>query len=568
MADKTSQRSIWVTLVAAVATVVVILGIAAGPTIVGCATTPSGLGACMRETLADIGLLRQQPTDVSSPVEKVAVVQAPVATPEPEVTELPTVKEPVEQAVATIEPRLGLVRAEPDGSLVIAGSAAPGAEVEVYANGALLGRVVTESSGDWVLIPDVPLPPGGVEISVAVPATGQMAAQSVVVVIQDNRTTEPLVVASTPGQASKILQGLETSSADQPVETGATQEAMDKPEPAAEEQPVEAVVEMPMVEPEAEAADEQSMEVATAEPVAEMKAEPAVATLLPPSIDAIEVDGDLNFFAGSGAEGTTIRLYVDDIFIADTIVKGGRWLVETARNYLTSPTQRVRVDMLRPNTAEVSARAEVNFEIDLIKPEMEQPTVVAEVEQPEAEPQIDPAMSINQAASDNASAALAEPPTIASETKVATAQDTQVVAPTPETQKSETVEPVARVADETGMVAEEEPASEQTAVVTEPDATMESASEGSKDVAMREDMASGTEDDVPTLTAVPVEGSDGQRFASGKAIIRHGDNLWAIASRVYGSGYRYINIYRANRGQIRDPNLIYPGQVFELPTEE
>ncbi len=28
---------------------------------------------------------------------------------------------------------------------------------------------------------------------------------------------------------------------------------------------------------------------------------------------------------------------------------------------------------------------------------------------------------------------------------------------------------------------------------------------------------------------------------------------------------RYTAIYRANRGQIRDPNLIYPGQLFKLP---
>ncbi len=44
-----------------------------------------------------------------------------------------------------------------------------------------------------------------------------------------------------------------------------------------------------------------------------------------------------------------------------------------------------------------------------------------------------------------------------------------------------------------------------------------------------------------------------------------GNNLWRIAQRIYGEGMRYTVIYQANRGQIRDPDLIYPGQVFVLP---
>jgi nucleoid-associated protein YgaU len=58
---------------------------------------------------------------------------------------------------------------------------------------------------------------------------------------------------------------------------------------------------------------------------------------------------------------------------------------------------------------------------------------------------------------------------------------------------------------------------------------------------------------------------EGQRIASGKAIIRRGDNLWTIARRVYGEGIKYTTIYKANTGQIRNPNRIYPGQVFDLP---
>ena len=50
--------------------------------------------------------------------------------------------------------------------------------------------------------------------------------------------------------------------------------------------------------------------------------------------------------------------------------------------------------------------------------------------------------------------------------------------------------------------------------------------------------------------------------------VTRGDSLWRISKRVYGDGLRYTVIYTANAPQIREPNLIYPGQVFVLPTEQ
>jgi len=48
-------------------------------------------------------------------------------------------------------------------------------------------------------------------------------------------------------------------------------------------------------------------------------------------------------------------------------------------------------------------------------------------------------------------------------------------------------------------------------------------------------------------------------------IVQPGNSLWRIARRTYGRGLQYSVIYQANREQIRDPDLIYPGQVFEIP---
>ncbi len=52
------------------------------------------------------------------------------------------------------------------------------------------------------------------------------------------------------------------------------------------------------------------------------------------------------------------------------------------------------------------------------------------------------------------------------------------------------------------------------------------------------------------------------------ARIERGDSLWRISRRVYGLGERYTLIYHANQDQIRDPDLIYPGQVLVLPNRE
>ena len=48
-------------------------------------------------------------------------------------------------------------------------------------------------------------------------------------------------------------------------------------------------------------------------------------------------------------------------------------------------------------------------------------------------------------------------------------------------------------------------------------------------------------------------------------IVQPGNSLWRLARRAYGEGVRYTLIFEANKSQIQDPNLIYPGQVFALP---
>ncbi|MGK9166094.1 LysM peptidoglycan-binding domain-containing protein [Inquilinus limosus] len=67
--------------------------------------------------------------------------------------------------------------------------------------------------------------------------------------------------------------------------------------------------------------------------------------------------------------------------------------------------------------------------------------------------------------------------------------------------------------------------------------------------------------ETPFQRAAPAEIA----VAEGRVVVQPGNSLWRIARRFYGDGLRYTVIYQANQQQIRDPDLIYPGQVFTVP---
>jgi len=73
-----------------------------------------------------------------------------------------------------------------------------------------------------------------------------------------------------------------------------------------------------------------------------------------------------------------------------------------------------------------------------------------------------------------------------------------------------------------------------------------------------------------TVTTAPPAGSSSSTVVVPKiatTTVSPGDSLWRISQSTYGEGTRYAVIYNANREQIRNPNMIYPGQIFVLPTQ-
>lgn len=65
------------------------------------------------------------------------------------------------------------------------------------------------------------------------------------------------------------------------------------------------------------------------------------------------------------------------------------------------------------------------------------------------------------------------------------------------------------------------------------------------------------------VTTPPVEGKSKVDYV----VVQPGNSLWRIARRLSGDGFNYVYIFEANQAQIRDPDVIYPGQVFEVPAD-
>ena len=132
--------------------------------------------------------------------------------------------------------------------------------------------------------------------------------------------------------------------------------------------------------------------------------------------------------------------------------------------------------------------------------------------------------------------------------------------------KRETVEALAAASAEVGVETGAETGAEtggDTGADTEADtgaATGEMASDGAAEAAAG---AAGT-----GAAADSASVGDGTAAAPLTVTVQPGFTLWKIATDTLGDGIRYVQVFEANRDQIRDPDLIYPGQVFTIPKAE
>lgn len=412
---------------------------------------------------------------------------APAAKPEAKVAATDPAAAKPAQSSATEQPKapaFDLLRVEPDGSMVIAGSAMPNSSVEVISGSKVLGKVAAGPEGDFVAVLDEPLKPGDYQIVLRSSGPGAVVANSVetaVVSVPTDKNGQVLALVEQPGAPSKLITA--TGAQPKATDTATTTNPAEKPaaDAAAAQEPAEAS--KPTVAGEA----------------------PAVA------VEAVEIEGRKIFVAGAAPAGTTVRGYVNDIVLGEAKTSPeGRFLIETERD-LKVGDYIVRVDVLSPDESKVVARAAVPFQR----------------EPGEAVAAVAPVAPVKPAAPAEQPAATPTEPTPAPAATKPAADAAPVTEP-----------------DGTGAAkpAPAQPAAAETAEPDAPKSTAEALAE----------LAAGTT--APKLQA-----------ADGGVIIRRGDSLWRISKRVYGRGVRFSTIYLANKEQIRNPDKIWPGQVFRVP---
>ena len=153
------------------------------------------------------------------PVSPPAIVAAPVPSPAPAPTPRAVVPAPpanpavpapsvaaARPAVpAPLRPSFDIVRISPAGDAVLAGRAAPGAQIVITVDGAEIARGEADRAGQWVITPAKPLPSGGHELKVAArqPDGSLLEAEApVVFVLNDRPAPAPPTLVDISGAVS------------------------------------------------------------------------------------------------------------------------------------------------------------------------------------------------------------------------------------------------------------------------------------------------------------------------------------------------------------------------------
>ncbi len=375
--------------------------------------------------------------------------------------------------VLTDAPGFDIVRVAPDGGAVVAGHAAPGATVTIYADATPLAEVEADGQGNFVAIfrAEPAAVPQALTLGAVEAGGAEIVSEEVVVLLPETPAPAPEATATADATAAEpeLEAGVAETVALVPAET--TPQAAEAPDRqelaavaptvlAAEPAPVaeasarlEAEVEAPAAEtPAAQTLAAEAAQTAPGES-GELGPRPRVAATAILRSDGVEVvggpaavstrqvslasisyaaDGDV-VLAGLGAAGALLRAYVDDGFAEEGQVGGdGRWTLGLGG--VDAGLYRLRIDQM-DGEGQVASRVETPFQRDVPRAPMPRPG------QPEGE------------------------------------RATQV-----------TVQP--------------------------------------------------------------------------------GTNLWTLARVHYGAGVLYTQIFTANQHLIRDPHLIYPGQIFDLPEVE
>ncbi len=513
-----------------------------------------------------------------------------------------------EEAAPTISPSFDVVRVDAEGNTVVAGAATPGAMLGILLDGTEVALAPVDTAGKFAAILAIePSAAPRVLSLVERRADGDVPSDATVIVAPVIAVAEASVAPEVVAQAEQVAEKVEAqpettqetatieevatdtlieeteetsqqvSNGDQGSETVAENStemaSEDAPEPEIKEETTAVVEATPA--PKAPAVIVSDAEgVRVVQPAAPQEATPEVLAAV--SIDSISyTDTGAVMVSGRGNPNAFVRLYLDNALAATAqIDDAGLWssqledvagglyelradeVDETAKvlSRVVTPFKRETPETVAKARAQVAAVAEAET--------VAQDTASAEAQQsaetstePDVETSAEPDVASEDTAVDAAEV----------EAKPETATDVSEAA-VPEVA---TTEDAAEEATETAVAATETQALNTETTVAEPAVAPETSVVETAPLATEETQEPTAVAAEVTPEAEPDAKPDTAAVQPPVRIVtvQPGATLWAIARDRYGEGQLYLQVFEANKDKIRDPDLIYPGQVFTVPEE-
>jgi nucleoid-associated protein YgaU len=154
------------------------------------------------------------------------------------------------------------------------------------------------------------------------------------------------------------------------------------------------------------------------------------------------------------------------------------------------------------------------------------------------------------------------PATEATQQPIETAQPTEPAPAQTEVAKNE---PPAAAEVPASTEQPQQPPAQDAAVVEQPANTEEAATDQTAETTPPSTQQDTSKQVQETVAATASDSAGPAQPKEGRIVIQPGNNLWRISRVLYGNGNKFTMLYEANKDQIRNPNLIYPGQVFRTP---
>ncbi|ARM11682.1 MULTISPECIES: LysM peptidoglycan-binding domain-containing protein [Rhizobium] len=471
-------------------------------------------------------------------------------------------------------PAFDVLRVEPDGSTVIAGSAEPNGKLEVLDGEKVVTTADIGPSGDFAAVLDNPLPAGDHQLVLKVTGKDGKTTRSeevaTVSVPEDGNGANLLAMVSKPGTASRIITaptgGTEVADASDPMAPSADKAAADGTAPAAATG--ELALQTPGLPGDTNAA-----------PAVPGPAEADKATAPDVMVNAVEIEGNKIFIAGTARANAKVLGYADDNLVGqDTAGADGHFVIDGVAA-LSVGDHKIRVDVVDP-AGKVIVRAAVTFN----RPAGDQVRVAAQAGPADVNgsssmvPLDEGELGKRKAEAGKAFGLLkglfADGKLPGDEQLAAARSATEFALRSladfrPGADASDTLKQASGSASEKATNAlkmlQGLPKDAKSvgagldglgAIIAELNGAPAPAAPAS---AASTNDAAGNQP--KTIEQAPLTANNAA------VIIRRGDTLWQISRRTYGLGVRYTTIYIANEDKITDPDRIRPGQIFGLPKD-